>query len=394
MSSQVKTPHYAFYANTWDGTGGGNSYRQFNQAYYLVSIPDGNRALAHNHATPKFAGISPDGHKSIVYDTFGRKVQTGSIIQIWEGTTQTFTFDHSLTYPYRWSPDSKYLTAGIVRPICNCDDYALDVGVVDVATGALRALTDGEFFMGTIDWSPDSQFLAYESERFNVGLQQHEQAIKIIPIDGSQPPRTVYTLISKGETPSLQLHWLPGGNHLALVTKKGGITEMRHIDLHTGQVTYYHLWFDYVDICWSTTTDHFLLASMTRSKLITPDTAQSLDVSFVDPSVWQLDPGSTFPCAWSPDGSKLALVYSVGYPIPPRVKVIDFAARQVTDIDVGEEASFWSPYWSHDSRLLALKSYEPSRSPNDVYFYDTTTMQRVMGQTNLEFIAWIASAPP
>jgi hypothetical protein len=40
---------------------------------------------------------------------------------------------------------------------------------------------------------------------------------------------------------------------------------------------------------------------------------------------------------------------------------------------------------------LALRSYQPSRAPNDVYIYDTVTMQQVLAQTDLEFKAWIAN---
>jgi Tol biopolymer transport system component len=395
VAAQVKTPHYAFYAQTWDGTGGGKDYRQSNLAYYLVSVPDGTRVFQDDALYANMGLISPDGQRAITTGTSEHPLL--SVTNIWDGTQQTITVDRQVRRPFMWSPDSKYFTVGVIAPPCNCDTgYPLELGVVEVATGELRVLTDGEFLagdFGTILWSPDGRFIIYIEEYFGGDTGKNQEIIKIIPVDGSQPPRILYTFATEGEWVRPFMYWLPDGKHIALLERMG-TSEIWVVDVQTAQISFHTFYFDYVDICWSTVTSHFIAASMTRFKLVAMDPSQPLDVSFVDPSVWTLSAGSIMPCSWSPDGTKLVLIYQTSTPdhhVPPGVKVIDFVQRQVSDIEVGVDTSFWTPYWSHDSRMLALRSYQPSRAPNDVYIYDTVTMQQVLAQTDLEFKAWIAN---
>jgi Tol biopolymer transport system component len=171
---------------------------------------------------------------------------------------------------------------------------------------------------------------------------------------------------------------------------RGQTREIWYLDVVTGKITFFYASPDYFDACWSPTTDHFIAAFDTGFTLMTPQGVPPLDLSFVDPSVWLLRPGSTTPCDWSPDGTKLLLIYGRNYPLSPGVKVIDFTARTVSDIYVGNRYSLLHPYWSADSRMLALKTYHLSRDPNDVYIYDMATLQPVLFQKELEFINWVS----
>ena len=113
--------------------------------------------------------------------------------------------------------------------------------------------------------------------------------------------------------------------------------------------------------------------------------------SSISSPFWQLQPGSTIPCAWSPDGTKLTLICQHDYLGTPGVKIINFNTHEVKDIQIDGEASLLNPYWSPDSQMLALKTYEPALSPNNVYIYDTSTLKQVMFMENTDFIAWLAT---
>src|SRR5262249_49192820 len=154
------------------------------------------------------------------------------------------------------------------------------------------------------------------------------------------------------------------------------------------QTTFYYasLSLPSFEVCWSPKTNYFVTSSDLSFQLIKPDDAPPLDTQFVDQTVWKLKPGASTPCAWSPDGEKLALMYQSDNGIPSGVKIIDFAARQVRDLPMDD--SFVHPFWSPDSRMLALVTYN-FNAPGNLYIYDATTAQQVFYHPHLNFVTWL-----
>jgi WD40 repeat protein len=382
-------PGYALLVDDWDTVGAGIMAEQINIAFHLVSIPDGVHARRF-YGVGKWAETiiaSPDNLLGILKGAEVAFPQTGNIIQLWDDKVRTLTFDQALREPNVWSPDSRYLTVG-VNHICSCDKkIVIDLGVVDANTGQLRVLTDGEFVAQddrSVVWSPDGNWLIYVNQQFDPG-QPRIETVKIIPVNGDQPPRTLFTRTGV-LTPGLWLRWLPDGEQIALTSF--AMSEIWFVDIQTTQVSFHYIAVDYFDSCWSPDTNHFIIISKAGFELITPDGLLPLDTSFVDPSLWKQKAPTYDGCAWSPDGKKLVLIYA-DHPAPPVIQLLDFENRKVTELRIQPEARFLFPSWSLDSRLLALKTYRPILDSGDTYVYDTAIMQQIFYRPHANFLAWI-----
>jgi Tol biopolymer transport system component len=259
----------------------------------------------------------------------------------------------------------------------------------------LHLATRRQFFSGTLAWSPDQHWLAYVDARYDSANQHWVEAVKLVPADGEQSPRTLLTHVGTSDSDPFRpwLHWMPDGRHIAVIGHGGPQTEIWYVDVQARRITYHYKTNAYLDMCWSPTTDHFLIVTDNNFNMMTPGGAP-LDLSFIDPPIWQVRPGSSEPCAWSPDGTKLTLIYSQ-HRQPPGVKVIDFVERKVSDIQVRGPYDLLMSYWSPDSRMLAIKTYTVSRDPNDIFIYDmsTSTPQPVFYQKDLEFRDWLILPP-
>jgi Tol biopolymer transport system component len=313
------------------------------------------------------------------------------MIRLWDGSVRIFAFDQQLREPNVWSPDSAFLTVGIQRPCaCNLTKSYIDLGVVDVNSGQLRMLTDGEFIQQdfrSVAWSPDATALVYVDQQFDPSMARAD-IVKWISVNGSEPARTLF---ARPGASSTWLRWLPDEGHIAIIAMASW-PEIWFIDIQTAQVTFHYATTDYFETCWSTHTDHFIAASQTSFTLINPDGLPPLDVSFVDPSIWKQNTPLYDACAWSPDATKLVLIQA-NRPYAPIVQVIDFEKRSVSEIRVNHPARFLIPYWSPDSRMLAFKTYRPILDSGDTYIYDTFTMRQVYFQTHANFLSWLPELP-
>jgi WD40 repeat protein len=386
----------AFIASTWKMTTAGRIDLDSVQ-YFRVSVADGSQTLLAYQPDERLGFFSPDRQKALVYGAwsdFG-----GQIASLHDGSIQSYHFDSYTGSPQVWSPDSRYLTA-VVYSNCGCEGWprSADLGVIDVETGDLRVLTDGEhlsYEYGAVAWSPDGTQLAYLNQQPNSASPGFTDSIRVVPVDGSQPPRTLFTFADPddGEVGILLpvLRWLQDGKHLALNAYTGLTTDVWFFDVERGGVSFHYASSQTFDVCWATTTNHFIAMFDSYFTLITPDGVPPLDLSFVNPAIWQQRPASTVPCTWSPDGEKISLADSSDYRLPPVVRVIDLKARQVSEIQVDPGSGTLKLYWSPDSPYLAVMVYDTGLDPNDVYIYDTTTMEQVLARKSLDFITWIPS---
>jgi hypothetical protein len=385
------TSTYAFVVNDWDQVVGsrGLDVRRTNMSFHLVSMPTGTkvRRLYGVDSWIEIITAAPNRQIGIIEGVFSPFKQTGNILHLWSGMVRTFPLDHQLQEPNVWSPDSAYLTVGIRRP-CRCDQrrFYNELGIFDVNSGDVRVLTDGEAVhqdFRSVTWSPDGTALVYANNQIDPALPP-EETIKWISVAGDEPGRTLFT--GNGAS-SMFVRWLPDGKHIALIAP-----EIRFVDVQTAQVTFHYPGTAYFETCWSPITNHFIATSQTDFKLITPAGVPPLDMSFVDPSIWQQPSVLYDACTWSPDGKKIALIQA-NHPLAPIVQIIDLENRTTTPIYVDHKARFLIPYWSPDSRLLALKTYRPVLDSGDTYIYDITTMQQLLYQSHANFLLWLPEFP-
>jgi dipeptidyl aminopeptidase/acylaminoacyl peptidase len=364
-------------------------FEPIHPSFHLVSLPDGNTVR-------RFYGVdkwvediipSPDHTLGIFQGADVRFPRTGHIIQLWDGRVRGFSFEQALREPNVWSPDSAYLTVGIDNT-CRCDrnNFITDLGVVDVGSGELRQLTTGEKLLQdnrAVSWSPDGAALVYVTHTQNP-VTDRASIVKLVFVSGGEP----ITLFRRDGDVSIYVRWLPDGQHIAL-SSLGREAEIWFVDAQTAQVTFHYTAAENIETCWSPKTNHFIAVSEIHFTLITPDGSPPLDTSFVDPSIWMQNTVYYDACAWSPDAKKLVLVQR-NPSSPPIAHIIDFEKRTVSDIRVNHPAPFLIPYWSPDSRLLALKTYRPLLASGDTYIYDTsTTIEQIYYQTHANFLSWL-----
>lgn len=376
---QPQTGGYAFVADTWDLDRRSKSPIELKHVYSLVSLPDVGRI-----------DRSLRGIRDVLERAFVRRAQLGNIMRVWNRPLSRIPYPEVASTPNVWSPDNRYITFGLWDCRCTGANWK-GFGILDVNTGQSRMLPDVLSSPDVMLWSPDGSTLAYmEEDSYDPVTQQYKLVVSTISANGDQPPRVVYTYTSLspiGYSPDIR--WLPDGKHIALILSPNdtGI-EIRFVDTQTAQMTFYYasLSLPFMDICWSPKTNHFIVAFETAFQLVTPDGTPPLDTRFVDPAIWKLESGALTPCSWSPDGEKISLMVH-----PDAVKIIDFAARQVTDLPNIDD-SFVYTYWSPDSRMLALKTYN-FNAPGDLLIYDMSTMQQVFYQPYLNFVTWLPTIP-
>ena len=106
-----------------------------------------------------------------------------------------------------WSPDGSRIAY-----VANAGRKAFAVHVIEVATGSMRALTDGEFDDALPRWSPDGKQLLFSSRRDSVRTNND---LYLIPATGGAPTK-LETRDADGE--SFEGDWSEDGTRIAFTT--------------------------------------------------------------------------------------------------------------------------------------------------------------------------------
>src|SRR6266508_2951770 len=125
-----------------------------------------------------------------------------------------------------WSPDGSRIAY-----VANAGGKGFAVHVIDIATGAKRALTDGEFDDALPRWSPDGKRLLFSSRRDSVRTNSD---IYVISADGGTPTK-LETRDADGE--SLEGDWSEDGSRIAFTTNIRRRYEVAVATLDGDQVT-------------------------------------------------------------------------------------------------------------------------------------------------------------
>ncbi len=143
---------------------------------------------------------------------------------IWEANSgkQLAEFDHPYTaFAYlnsvidvKWSPDSRYLVGGfVVGNLVNPDQYMPNnaITIWDTQTGEVyRTLNAHYILVMSIDWSPNSDFLAFSL------MDDRESSSMYLWNTNDEPPlaSNLHTVITGADGPQ-EVRWAPNGKMLA-----------------------------------------------------------------------------------------------------------------------------------------------------------------------------------
>ena len=184
-------------------------------------------------------------------------------------------------------------------------DGAVQLGLLDVATGATRAVTHpGHDEVGAPAFSPDSRRLSYVALSFD---EQGDIRDGLYVLDRATDVRTA---VEEGPDSEWDSAWSPDGSRLAFVATSADTARLELRDLESGA-------------------------------------AQTLAV-FEDGIPGLLE--------WSPDGSRIAFIFWIADTGAYQVRVVDVSTGTVILLD---PLGWWSaPSWSPDGRRLAYTSYD------------------------------------
>jgi len=172
--------------------------------------------------------IAPDG-KKVAYSWFNKDGRY-DLRLVTFGSTNAATprilysnEDIAWIAPFDWSADGKWIGVNIERM-----DQSVQVGLVDSGSGALRVLKSGEWSgAGTLAFSPDSRFLAFDRPPFD---EPEQRDVFVLAVDGSREiPVVVHpamdTLVS----------WSPDGKKLLFASDRTGSTGIWGVAVEDGK---------------------------------------------------------------------------------------------------------------------------------------------------------------
>ena len=236
------------------------------------------------------------------------------------------------------SPDGKSIVVVVARANFEENRWESELTLVDIATGAQRALTTGRPEVSQPRWSPNGDRLAFIANA-PTGKENKSQLF-VLAMNGGEAKRI--TSVANGVQ---HYAWKPDGQEIAFVTaddspnKKIGDREIAfevgndHF-LVNAQVTSAHIW--------------LISASGGAAKRLTSG-AWSLPIT--------LPPGSpSSPLSWSPDGKAIAFVKSIS----PHYGDARVSTVQVLDVATGKMRALTSrsereaqPVFSPDGSRIA-----------------------------------------
>lgn len=107
--------------------------------------------------------------------------------------------------------------------------------LVDLGSGAVRQLTDGDEHVASPSWAPDGDFIAYTVKPESVDHLTFRMAVHVIdPADAAAPAR----IVAFADGVAATVAYAPDGRHLVVVGWAGdpeGIARLYRVDLATGE---------------------------------------------------------------------------------------------------------------------------------------------------------------
>jgi Tol biopolymer transport system component len=122
-----------------------------------------------------------------------------------------------------WSPD------GAQMAVSDYDGQALthSIGILNVESGDVEEISNGEDFAGSISWSPDGESIAYYLQSIEGGTTN----IHVIPVSGGEQQ----TVTPGGQIAWYDPEWAPEGNTLLIAGLQEGNFQLYELDVESGE---------------------------------------------------------------------------------------------------------------------------------------------------------------
>jgi dipeptidyl aminopeptidase/acylaminoacyl peptidase len=244
------------------------------------------------------------------------------------------TIDELLTIPsvgaVSISPDGKWVAYTVSHTDFKLDAFVTHIWMADASGSRKFQLTRGDKSASNMNWSPDSRWLAFTSNRAG-----DKNQIFAIPPDGGEA-----VPLTKVETGVNGFEWSPDGKSIAFTAapSKKEVTKNRKEHLGDFEVVrkeydYHHLW--------------------------TIDVAEALKAPQTGKERTKGKDFSVGSFAWSPDGSKIAFDAALNPDLIQRgtsdIYVLNLADNAVKKI-VSQPGPDSNPHWSPDGKQIAFQS--------------------------------------
>lgn len=230
----------------------------------------------------------------------------------------------------RISPNGKWIAYSVTHSDFKKDAFLTHLWIVEPSSGRKYQLTRGDKSVGGMDWSPDSSWLAFTSNRSG-----DKNQIFAIPPNGGEAVQ-----LTKVETGITGFHWSPDGRSIAFTAAPSKKERAKDRKEHLGdfevirkEYDYQHLW----------TID---LAEALKEPQIGKQRTKGKDYSIRSFS-------------WSPDGSKIAFdathnpdFIQLG---TADIYVLNLADDTVKKI-VSQPGPDGNPHWSPDGKQIVFES--------------------------------------
>ncbi|HEX4946825.1 MAG TPA: hypothetical protein VFZ34_09185, partial [Blastocatellia bacterium] len=247
------------------------------------------------------------------------------------------------------APDGKSIVVVVARANYDDNRWENELLLVDVATGAQRALTSGRHDVSQPRWSPSGDRLAFIANA-PTGKETKPQ-IFVLPLNGGEAKR-----ITNAPNGVQHYAWKPDGSEIAFVTADDSPNKKigdREIAFEVGN-------------------DHFLVNAQVTSSHIWLTSANGGNAKRLTSGAWSLPitlpPGSpSSPLSWTPDGKTIAFVKRIsphyGDSRLSTVQLLDVATGAIRAL-TGRSERESQPVFSPDGSRIAYWYPRDGQSSN------------------------------
>jgi dipeptidyl aminopeptidase/acylaminoacyl peptidase len=235
----------------------------------------------------------------------------------------------------RISPNGRWVAYLVTYSDFKNDAFLRHIWIADPATGRKYQLTRGNKSVSDLAWSPDSQWLAFTSNRAG----DKNQIFAIAP-DGGEAVQ-----LTKVETGVGSLQWSPDGKRIAFTATPSKKEQTKNRKEHLGdfevirkEYDYHHLWtidvakalkepqtgkqhtrgkdFSIGSFSWSPDGSRIAFAATRNPDLIQIGTADIYVLNLAHDAVKKIvsQPGPDTNPRWSPDGKQIVFESAMGNP--------------------------------------------------------------------------------